>query len=158
MTPVQRKWLESVILVNSNNRSGLNVNDYIEEHNDGSVSISGDVIIPMGYPSPDKISHIPIKFRHVTGDFNCSDNLLTSMDNAPDTINGWLGCTGNPFIPTRELFAYFDKIDHMNKDILYARLYEDLHKHYGLNPDNPLIPAIWNELTGGTKWKQKGGF
>ena len=36
-----------------------------------------------------------IRSKHVDGDFNCSDNCLTSLENAPEYVGGDFKCSGN---------------------------------------------------------------
>lgn len=57
---------------------------------DGSVDYIGKVVI-----SNMDLKEIPVKFGVVDGDFICSDNLLTSLKNAPHTVNGDFYCSRN---------------------------------------------------------------
>ncbi len=50
---------------------------------DGSIDVNGDVDIDgQGF------SKIPIKFNKVTGDFDCANNKLTTLENCPVEVNG----------------------------------------------------------------------
>ena len=61
-----------------------------EIHEDGSVSVFGDV-----YIYGRNLDKLPFKFRMVTGDFNCSDNQLTSLEGVPVSVGGDFDCCIN---------------------------------------------------------------
>jgi hypothetical protein len=42
-----------------------------------------------------KISRLPIKFGTVTGNFNCTNNELTSLEGAPKEVGGNFACSRN---------------------------------------------------------------
>jgi hypothetical protein len=42
-----------------------------------------------------KLTKLPVKFNKVNGDFNCSNNQLTSLEGAPKEINGDFNCSNN---------------------------------------------------------------
>ena len=58
----------------------------IDYHDDGSVSLIGDCNVRH------YTRELPIKFRHVSGDFFCNHSVLTSLKNCPDTIGGSFYC------------------------------------------------------------------
>ncbi len=61
-----------------------------EIHPDGSVSVNGNVnFYGKGLRS------IPIKFKAVSGDFNCGNNKLTSLEGCPETVGGYFMCNDN---------------------------------------------------------------
>ena len=41
------------------------------------------------------LTHIPIKFNHVTGDFDCGVNQLTSLEFCPSSVGGAFYCDHN---------------------------------------------------------------
>ena len=59
-------------------------------HEDGSVSIFENVDI-----SNQKLKKLPFKFREVTGDFNCYNNQLTSLQDVPQKVGGTFSCNMN---------------------------------------------------------------
>jgi hypothetical protein len=65
------------------------VDNYII-HDDFSVSVYQNLNI-----SNMKLKEIPIKFRYVLGDFNCSFNFLTTLKGCPKKIDGNFNCTRN---------------------------------------------------------------
>lgn len=57
---------------------------------DYSVDVKGSVDIrEMG------LSSLPVKFRNIEGDFDCSYNNLKNLVNSPDTISGLFDCSLN---------------------------------------------------------------
>lgn len=57
---------------------------------DEIIDVNGDVDL-----SNNGLSEIPVKFGHVTGNFICYRNKLTSLKNCPDTIGGDFNCSLN---------------------------------------------------------------
>jgi hypothetical protein len=61
-----------------------------EVHSDGSVSVEGKVeLFELS------LIRIPFNFRSATGHFNCSRNMLTSLEGAPEIIKGDFDCSRN---------------------------------------------------------------
>ena len=52
-------------------------------NDDGSIDVDGDV-----YLSNKNLTEIPFNFNKVTGDFDCSDNELTSLKGSPKEVGG----------------------------------------------------------------------
>ena len=67
----------------------------IEYHNDGSISVAGDVIL-----TDKSITHLPVKFRKVSGYFDCSYTNLTSLEGSPQEVGGYFSCSGSTKIIT----------------------------------------------------------
>jgi len=59
-------------------------------NSDGEVDVDGDVYI--NYKG---ITKIPIRFGKVTGNFEFSNNLLTSLEGCPDWVGGYFSCSRN---------------------------------------------------------------
>ena len=59
-------------------------------HDDGSVTAHQKV-----YISNKQLAKIPVKFKKIEGDFNCNDNNLTSLINAPQIVEGYFDCCYN---------------------------------------------------------------
>ena len=59
-------------------------------YKDGTVDVNGDV-----YLASLGLTKIPVKFGKVTGNFNCSNNQLTSLEYAPKEVNGYFNCSNN---------------------------------------------------------------
>jgi len=57
---------------------------------DGSIDYNGNVDL-----SNHMLSKIPIKFNYVSGDFMCSDNLLTNLEGSPKKVGGRFYCYNN---------------------------------------------------------------
>jgi hypothetical protein len=66
-------WLES---------HGMKRGKYVI-HDDLSVSVNGNVLF-----SEKKLTHLPIQFNHILGNFDISSNQLTSLKGVPRIING----------------------------------------------------------------------
>ena len=64
---------------------------------DGTYSSDGDVNLSnLG------LTKLPVKFKYVKDDFNCSDNQLTSLEGVPQKVGGDFYCSGNP-VPCEKL-------------------------------------------------------
>ena len=59
-------------------------------NDDGSIDVKGSVNVNIK-----NIAKIPFKFGIVSGNFNCSDNQLTSLLGAPKTVGGSFYCSNN---------------------------------------------------------------
>jgi len=59
-------------------------------HDDRSVTAHQSVSM-----SHRKFTKIPIKFRIIEGSFNCSDNKLINLINAPQKTEGFFDCSSN---------------------------------------------------------------
>jgi len=67
-----------------------NIKKYII-NDDMSISVNGNVNL-----TPHRnIKYIPIKFKEVDGNFNCSGNQLTSLKYCPGTVGGYFSCHSN---------------------------------------------------------------
>lgn len=62
-------------------------------NSDGTIDVDGDVDLYVYYNR--KLTEIPFKFGKVTGDFNCSDNNLISLDGCPYYVGGDFNGSGN---------------------------------------------------------------
>lgn len=60
----------------------LNISRFSTIHDDGSVDVAGSVYIPRHYTT------IPVQFREVAGDFDCSNGSLTSLSGSPLIVGG----------------------------------------------------------------------
>ena len=61
-----------------------------EVHSDGSVSVEGEVeLFELS------LIRIPFNFRSATGHFDCSHNMLTSLEGAPKGVGGGFYCYNN---------------------------------------------------------------
>ena len=58
---------------------------------DGSIDVNGSVYFYLR----DLSNLPPLKFRNVTGDFDCRDNKLTTLKGSPITVGGNFRCVGN---------------------------------------------------------------
>ncbi|MCK9475608.1 MAG: hypothetical protein M0R46_06810 [Candidatus Muirbacterium halophilum] len=66
-----------------------NIKNYII-NDDGSIDVDGHVDL---YGK--SLKELPLKFRNVIGNFYCSDNKLTSLEGAPQSIGGNFYCISN---------------------------------------------------------------
>ncbi len=66
-----------------------NIKKYII-NDDMSISVNGSV--GLAYRN---LKSIPITFKEVSGDFDCSDNQLTSLKYCPETVGGYFSCSNN---------------------------------------------------------------
>jgi hypothetical protein len=59
-------------------------------NSDGSIDVNGGVDI-----SDKNLTKIPLKFRDVSGDFNCYGNQLTTLEGSPKSVGGDFNCGNN---------------------------------------------------------------
>ena len=57
---------------------------------DGTVDVDGSVYLDYC-----KLTELPLKFGTVTGWFNCSRNLLTTLEGSPKVVYGSFTCNNN---------------------------------------------------------------
>lgn len=57
------------------------------------VNVHGDVDV-----SGKNLSHIPVKFSHVGGNFKCNNNQLTSLEFCPSHVESYFSCYNNKLI------------------------------------------------------------
>jgi hypothetical protein len=86
----------------------------------GEVIVKGDV--DMSYLN---LSDIPYKFKYISGYFNCSNNQLTTLKNAPKEIGGGFNGDSNNL----------KNIKYLPKCIRYLK--EDIYSNYSFRA-NPL--------------------
>lgn len=79
------------------------------------VNIEGSVDLSLQWG----LTHIPVKFGVVNGDFCCSDNKLVSLKGCPEVVRGTFSCDRNrltslefcPSLVEGEFYAAFNKIN-----------------------------------------------
>ncbi|MCK9477050.1 MAG: hypothetical protein M0R46_14080 [Candidatus Muirbacterium halophilum] len=59
-------------------------------NDDGSIDVDGDVNLKRKY-----LRVLPLKFRKVSGDFECSSNQLISLEGTPKSVGGNFYCSSN---------------------------------------------------------------
>jgi hypothetical protein len=57
---------------------------------DGSIDVDGDINISLKI-----LNKLPLKFRNVSGYFDCSFNDLTSLKGCPESVGGSFFCYNN---------------------------------------------------------------
>ena len=57
---------------------------------DGSIDVDGDVNLTY-----QKLTELPLKFRNVTGHFDCEFNNLTSLEGCPKSVGHFFDCGNN---------------------------------------------------------------
>jgi hypothetical protein len=60
---------------------------------DGSIDVDGNVNLSGGY-----LLKLPLKFRHVTGYFDCSKNQLNSLEGSPLSVGAHFDCSYNQLV------------------------------------------------------------
>ena len=66
---------------------GLN-KELLKQNDDGTFDYTGNVSLKNREVNGQNVNSIPIKFRYVSGNFNCSGIGLTNLENCPKTIGG----------------------------------------------------------------------
>jgi len=69
---------------------GLDPSKISEVYDDWSIDYDGDVDL-----SKRNLEEIPFKFNKVSGDFNCEDNQLTSLEGSPQEVGRDFWCHEN---------------------------------------------------------------
>ena len=59
-------------------------------NDDLSIDVDGGVILENFF-----IEYLPLRFDYVSGGFNCSDNMLVSLEGGPQTVGGDFSCSDN---------------------------------------------------------------
>jgi hypothetical protein len=75
----------------------FNIRDYTI-NDDFSIDVDRDVNLShwvVRNSGVDKFVEIPLKFRRVNGNFNCSNNYLTSLRGCPEYVGGEFRCNDN---------------------------------------------------------------
>lgn len=57
---------------------------------DGSIDVDGSV-----YISSRELTEIPLKFNKVSGNFNCQNNYLSTLEGSPKYVGGVFNCYNN---------------------------------------------------------------
>jgi len=68
---------------------GYRIKNYIINE-DGSIDVNGDVNL-IGK----RLKRLPLKFRNVSGNFDCSKNRLVSLEGSPEFVGGAFFCNYN---------------------------------------------------------------
>jgi hypothetical protein len=59
-------------------------------NDDLSIDVDDDVVITYR-----GLEYLPLRFNHVSGYFDCSNNKLKSLEGGPQTVDGRFGCYNN---------------------------------------------------------------
>ena len=86
LTQEQKDWLDKCVLRGSIKGSTWSVNPQT-----GLVDITGDFWLYKG----DLTDFKGVRFGNVSESFNCSDNSLTSLEGAPQSVGDAFNCSGN---------------------------------------------------------------
>ena len=57
---------------------------------DGTVDVDGYVGL-----SYNNLTRLPLKFGKISGDFDCSENQLNTLDGSPTSVEGYFNCSNN---------------------------------------------------------------
>ena len=118
-------------------------------NDDMSISIDGNVNLLRNY----KLSEIPIKFKEVTGHFDCGHNALTSLKNCPEKVGGYFYCSYNKLTSLEGCPKYISSgfyCDH-NKLTSLEGCPKRVDEHFSCENNN-LILLKGPEYIGGQFW------
>lgn len=90
-------------------------------NDDGSISVFGSLDCSSYLKSNKRLNTgflPPIKIKEVTGDFNCSNNNLLSLENSPEYVGGSFKCYSNNL----KSLIYCPSFIGMNLDCMYNQL------------------------------------
>jgi len=76
------------------------------------------------------LSELPLKFNMIYGDFNCSNNKLTTLDKFPKYIQGNLNCSFNSISSLSGMPLVEGSIDFSNNNITSLRGCPEIVKGY----------------------------
>ena len=62
-------------------------------NSDGSIDVDGDVNL-----SHKNLTRFPLKFRNVSGNFECYNNQLTNLEGSPQSVGSDFNCSDNQLI------------------------------------------------------------
>lgn len=85
----------SVMLVDVEGDVDLSYQNLIDDDITNLHRIKFNIVRGNFNCSNNKLSSLNFCPKHVDGDFNCSDNCLTSLENAPEYVGGDFKCSGN---------------------------------------------------------------
>ena len=103
---------------------------------DGSIDVDGDVNLYNEW-----LDELPVKFNHVSGNFYCGDNNLTTLEGSPKSVGGNFGCSwnnlttleGSPKSVGGDFFCRFNPIYYQLGDIDYKSYIKQLNRDKILN-------------------------
>lgn len=97
-------------------------------NNDGTVDVNGSVVITRT-----NLTHLPLHFNRVSGQFNCSNNKLTTLKGAPNFIGRSFDCSNNnlcslKYVPKKvggDFLCFENSLKSLNgiQKIIYAGLF-----------------------------------
>ena len=118
----------------------FNIKDYTI-NDDYSIDVNSNVSITRT-----NIKQLPLKFRHVYGNFSCYNNKLTTLFNSPDRISGDFICSFNrlksleysPYMVCGDFYCHGNKIGSIIQGPTYiiGNFYSDRTNDEGLIYDN----------------------
>jgi len=86
-------------------------------NNDGSIDVDGDVRLwNRG------LTKLPLNFNHVSGDFYCNWNKLTTLEFSPKSVGGGFYCGDNPIYNQLGDIDYKSYIKQLNRDKILNEL------------------------------------
>lgn len=154
----ERKQL--ITLCRKYNINNYNIND------DNSINVYGDVNLKNM-----RLTKLPIKFNHISGnfdcsgnqmksllnspisvkgDFNCSFNELSSLKYAPDEVEGNFICKNNHIYDLKYLnCVIYKNLDISNNELISFDFFPLLYQDFICN-NNPIYP-IWYSFQDKTK-------
>ena len=98
-------------------------------NDDGTIDVAEDI-----YISYKGLTELPLRFNKVSGNFDCSNNQLTSLKGNPRWIGGYFNCTNNrltslefspEFVGTDFYWVYNDLIDNYCDTEITGRFYSN---------------------------------
>jgi hypothetical protein len=109
---------------------------------DGSVNVKGDVYFSK---NRDSLSELPLNFKKVSGDFNCSKLGLSTLKGSPIEVGGTFNCSYNQlssleFAPKKaDCFVFDDAVQSLYTNGLNCN-YNQVELLYRANLPNMGLP------------------
>lgn len=126
------------------------IESWLNSHDIQHYKINSNLTVDVNWSvdiSNKNLEEIPVKFRFINGDFECSYNKLTSLKNSPDKVNGIFYCDNNKLTSLEHapIYADGDIVFHNNKlpITLYDMELDEIHDYYKkLKLSNSLIEKL----------------
>lgn len=111
------------------------------KYENGVVNVRGSVGLQV-----QNLTTIPVQFGEITGNFDCSNNRLTSLESLPKIVRT-IYCHNNPFELNDKLFEDLARIGGKNKvqnsNMLLSELYNQISIQFSIT-DKIVINEIWS--------------
>ena len=75
---------------------------------DGSIDVEGNVYLDYQIINNASLTKLPLRFRNVSGHFDCSNNELTSLEGGPQSVGGHFDYRNNKLVNLNGFPEFFE--------------------------------------------------